>query len=190
MFLVTALYYVVYKNWAAFTAFDAGAAAWFKSVVFAIGGSLIDADKAIEDAIRGLAAGTVDPVTFTLDLGFFVYRFVSPELGAVAELLVIAGSASTLVIYTRFGMKLMRAKNPNTGIDEAIGYPLLLYAFAVLAVSAVQGSPRVPFQGVILLLQNVEVVGNVVNIALGGNGSANMTGNVSEAVNVSAVFSR
>lgn len=176
VFLVAAAYYIVYRNWAALTDFEAGFFDWVLSTVLAIGGSLIEVDKAIEEAARQLATGTVPPVTHTFDLWIVEYTFVSPTLGELAAIFAIMGAISTLAIYVRASMYTLQKINPNLGILEVTVGPLIIYVFAVIAASAVQGSPRVPFQGVAYLVQNFEAV-----VAAGEmNGTANVT-NVSEA---------
>lgn len=176
VFLVAAAYYIVYRNWGALTDFEAGFFDWILSTVLAIGGSLIEVDKAIEEAAWQLATGTVPPVTHTFDLWLVEYTFVSPTLGELAAVFAIVGAVSTLVIYFRAGKYVLESLNPNLGILEVTVGPLIIYVFAVIAASAVQGSPRVPFQGVAYLVQNFEAVVETGQM----NGTANVT-NVSEA---------
>lgn len=175
-FWVAAAYYIVYENWGALTAFDAGVVAWFKSVVFAVGGALVRADTVIEENVRALAMGSVEPVRHTVDIGMFQYEFVSPELAAVGAVVAILGALSTILIYFRAAKAAWQAKNPNIGLDEAVLVPAVVYALAVLAVSAVQGSPRVPFQGVYVLVQNLDVVSAVLQPL---DGNASVTGELS-----------
>lgn len=167
--VLAALYYVVYENWAALTAFSQGPVPWFKSVVFAVGGSLIGADRTIEESVRALATGSFDPVVWTIDVAGVSYAVVSPEVVALSLLVAIAGALSTILIWVRASKLGVQSVNRNVGILGAVGVPVLVYALAVLAVSAVQGSPRIPFQGVYVLLQNLDVVSAVVQPF--GNGS-------------------
>lgn len=176
IFLVAAAYYIVYRNWEALTDFESGIFNWILSTVLAIGGSLTDVDKAIEEAARQLATGTVPPVMHTFDLWLIDYTFVSPELGQLAAVFAIAGAASTLAIYFRASMYSLQKINPNLGILEVTVGPLVLYVFAVIAASAVQGQVRVPFQGVAYLMQNFDAVMDAGRV----NGPANVT-NVSQS---------
>lgn len=179
VFLVAAAYYIVYRNWGALTDFEAGFFDWILSTVLAIGGSLIEVDKAIEEAARQLATGTVPPVTHTFDLWLVEYTFVSPTLGELAAVFAIVGAVSTLVIYFRAGKYVLESLNPNLGILEVTVGPLIIYVFAVIAASAVQGSPRVPFQGVAYLVQNFEAVVET--------GQMNETANVTNVSQSSAI---
>jgi len=103
VFAITALYYIVYQNWASLTDFSAGPFGWVQSVVFTIGNALVGADKTIEIAIRRLAAGTLTPVSQTFDLFVFEWTFRSPELAQLGAALAIVGALSTLLIYARAG---------------------------------------------------------------------------------------
>lgn len=158
MFLIAAVYYIIYRNWAALTDFSGGVVGWIKAVFLAIGGALVGADKTIERAARQLATNTVDPVTHTFDLVMVKYTFVSPELGQLAAVFAIVGALSTLLIYVRFGKRISQVWNPNLGIFEAAVIPIGFYVAAVIAASAVAGSIRVPFQGVVYLFQHFDAV--------------------------------
>lgn len=177
VFLAAAGYYIIYRNWGVLTDFSGGPFDWMVSVVLALGDSLIEADRTIEVATRDLAAGTVNPVTHTLDLILVEWTLVSPELGQLAELMAIVGAVSTLLIFLRASMYTLQKINPNLGIVEVTVGPLIIYVFAVIAASAVKGDIRVPFQGVVYLVQNFEAVVEAaqMNASVNRTGGANVT---------------
>lgn len=158
MFIVAAVYHVLYQNWTALTTIEQGVFNWILSVVFALGNALVGADKTIEQATRQLVTNTVPPVTHTFDLFLFEYTLVSPELGQLGAVLAILGALSTVVIYLRLGKIAWEEVFAYASILESVGVPLVVYVLAVIAASAVQGQVRVPFQGVVYLFQNFDAV--------------------------------
>lgn len=154
-------YHVVYQN------FDVWSSGNVERIFVSVGTVLARADREILSLTSELVGGGLGPVE------------------SVLSLLSLIGALSVLALYFRFGSIVFKRLEPTVGVVGRFGSLIVIYSLLVALVSAIEGDLRLPFQGLTVLLQNLDQVVESVGIDILLPDSGNETlGNISSNTTV------